>query len=172
MNHLLLSGELDFAFVDSFSMDKGVSTEPVYDEVLELCASKKLGYPSKPTTDAELYQKLVYVDYQEEQSVLSLWMKHHTQSKLTDLDVRLYVMDAQAISKMILSGAGAGVLPGHLVEKLIKSGEELQVLKGSGKPLHNTISLAFLEEKTLTPSAKATFDFLKSSIHSNSNRAN
>lgn len=164
MNHLLLSGELDFAFVDSFAMDKGVTTQPVYDEVLELCVSKKLNYQTKPVTDPEFYQKLTYVDYQEEQSVLSMWMKHHTGMKAVDLDVRLYVMDAQAISKMILSGAGAGVLPGHLAEKLVTAGDELQIMKGSGKPLHNTISIAYLEEKTLTPAAKAAFDFLKSNI--------
>ncbi|MBS1959149.1 MAG: LysR family transcriptional regulator [Bdellovibrionales bacterium] len=164
MNHLLLGGELDFAFVDSFAMDKGVTTQPVYDEVLELCVSKKLGVSAKGVTDPEFYQGLTYVDYQEEQSVLSMWMKHHAGMKAVDLDVRLYVMDAQAISKMILSGAGAGVLPGHLADKLVAAGEELQIMKGSGKPLHNTISIAYLEEKTLTPAAKSTFDFLKSNI--------
>jgi DNA-binding transcriptional LysR family regulator len=164
MNHLLLQGDLDFAFVDSFSMDKGVTTEPVYKEVLELCASKKLGYQTKGITDPEYYQKLTFVDYQEEQSVLSLWMRHHTHSKSADLDVRLYITDAQAISKMITAGVGAGVLPGHLADKLIAQGEDLQILNGSGKPLYNTISLAYLEEKTLSPAAKATFDFLKKSV--------
>ena len=69
MNHLLLAGELDFAFVDSFAMDKGIKTEPVYNEVLELCASKKLGLASKTQTDFDFYEKLTYVDYQEDQSV-------------------------------------------------------------------------------------------------------
>ena len=160
MNHLLLTGELDFAFVDSFAMDKGVTTHPVYDEVLELCAAKKMGLTQKTVTDPEFYEKLTYVDYQEDQSVLSMWMKHHTQMKSPDLDVRLYVMDAQAISKMILTGAGAGVLPGHLADKLISAGQDLQILKGSGKPLYNTISIAFLEEKTLSPAAKAIFEIL------------
>lgn len=164
MNHLLLQGDLDFAFVDSFSMDKSVKTEPVYDEVLELCASKKLGYPSKPTTDPEIYQKMTYVDYQEEQSVLSLWMKHHAQMKAVELDVRMFIMDAQAISRLILAGAGAGVLPGHLADKLIQQGEELQILKGSQKPLHNTISLAYLEEKTLSAPTRAALEFLKQAI--------
>jgi DNA-binding transcriptional LysR family regulator len=164
MNHLLLNGELDFAFVDSFAMDKGIKTEPVYDEVLELCVSKKLNISSKNTTDFSFYEKLSYVDYQEEQSVLSLWMKHHTQTKSTDLDVKVYVMDAQAVGRLILQGLGAGVLPGHMVQKLEKAGEEIQVLKGSGIPLHNTISLAFLEDKTLSTSTQAVLDFMKSKI--------
>ncbi len=164
MNNLLLAGELDFAFVDSFAMDKGVTTEVVYNEELDLCVSKKLGLPQKTQTDFEFYEKLSYVDYQEEQSVLSLWMKHHTQMKGAELDVRAYVMDAQAISRMILQGVGAGVLPGHLVQNLVAQDADIQVLKGSGKPLFNAISLAYLEEKTLNSSSKAVFDFLRQGL--------
>jgi len=164
MNHLLLTGDLDFAFVDSFAMDKGIKTEPVYDEVLELCASLKLNVPNKATTDFAFYEKLPYVDYQEDQSVLSWWMKHHTQTKNCDLEVKVFLMDAYAISKLIRQGVGLGILPGHLVEKLIKSGDEIQILKGSGKPLHNTISIAYLEEKTLAPSTLAILQFMKSKL--------
>ena len=164
MNHLLLTGELDFAFVDSFGMDKGITTETVYDEVLELCVSKKLGISTKAQTDFGFYEKLTYVDYQEEQSILSLWMKHHTHAKSPELDVKIYITDASAISKMILRGVGAGVIPGHLVQKLLDEGQEIQVLKGSGTPLINAISVAFLEEKTLTAAAKMTLEFLRGQL--------
>ncbi len=164
MNHMLLDGELDFAFVDSFAMDKGIKTESVYDEVLELCVSKKLGLSTKNQTDFEFYEKLTFVDYQEDQSVLSLWMKHHTQTKGAELDVRFFVMDAQAISKMILQGVGAGVLPGHLVQKLIENEEEIQILKGSSKPLINTISLSYVEEKTLSAATQAVVEFLRKGL--------
>ena len=165
MNHLLLNGELDFAFVDAFALDKGIKTEPVYDEVLELCVSKKLGIPDKTTTDYSFYENLPYVDYQEEQSLLSLWMKHHTHAKNTDLDVKVYVMDAQAVGKLVTQGLGAGVLPGHLVQKLVSSGEKLQVFTGSNNPLYNTISIAFMKDKTLTPSTLAVIDFMKSKLN-------
>lgn len=164
MNRLLLNGDLDFAFVDSFSLDKGIKTESVYNEVLELCASKKLGLPQKAQSDFAFFEKLVYVDYQEDQSVLSLWMRHHLQVKSAELDVRVYIMDAQAVSKLILNQAGLGVLPGHLAQKLIDQGEELQILKGSGKNLINVISLAYLEEKTLAHSAKEVLGFLRSQL--------
>ena len=73
-------------------------------------------------------------------------------------------MDAQAVGKLILQGLGAGVLPGHMVQKLEKNGEEIQTLNGSGKPLHNTISVAYLEEKTLASSTIALLEFMKSRI--------
>jgi DNA-binding transcriptional LysR family regulator len=164
MNHLLLAGDLDFAFVDSFAMDKGILTEPVYDEILELCVSKKLSVSTKAQADFEFYEKLTYVDYQEEQSILSLWMKHHTGHKGAELDVRFHVMDAQAIAKLIMLGAGAGVLPGHLIQRLSQTDDDLQVLKGSGKPLMNTISLANLEDKTLNQAARTILDTLKSAM--------
>lgn len=164
MNHMLLNGELDFAFVDSFAMDKGIKIEPVYDEVLELCASGMLGLSKKNTTDYTFYEKLPYVDYQEDQSVLSLWMKHHTQTKNADLDVKVFLMDAYGISKLIRKGVGLGVLPGHMVLRLIKGGDDVQVLGGSGKPLHNTISIAYLEEKTLTASTLAVLQFMKNRL--------
>ena len=164
MNRLLLNGEIDFAFVDSFALDKGIKTEPVYNEILELCVSKKLGLPQKSQIDFAFYEKLTYVDYQEEQSLLNLWMKHHTQVKSAELDVKVYIQDAQALAKLILQQVGAGVLPGHLAQKLIDRDEEIQILKGSGKSLTNVISVAFLEEKTLTNSAKETFAFLRQQL--------
>jgi DNA-binding transcriptional LysR family regulator len=164
MNHLLLNGELDFAFVDSFSMDKGIKTEPVYDEVLELCILPSLAPPAKQSLNSEYFESLHYVDYQEEQSPLSLWTKHHTQVKHVDLDVRVYVMDAQAVAKLILAGIGAGVLPSHLVKKLNHDGPALKVLSGKPQPVINVISLAYFEEKTLTPAAKAILNHLKNNI--------
>ena len=120
--------------------------------------------PTKAQTDFAFFEKLTYVDYQEDQSVLSMWMKHHTSVKSPDLDVRVYITDAQAISKMFLRGVSLGVLPGHLVQKLSDEGQDIQVMKGSGVPLINHISVAFLEEKTLTPSAKQALEFLKAQL--------
>ena len=65
---------------------------------------------------------------------------------------------------MILQGVGAGVLPGHLVQNLIAQDADIQVLKGSGRPLLNSISMAYLEEKTLNSSSKAVFEFLRQGL--------
>jgi DNA-binding transcriptional LysR family regulator len=164
MNHLLMSGDLDFAFVDSFSLDKGIKTEAVYDEVLELCIAKKAQLPQKPQADYSFFEKLSYVDYQEDQSVLSLWMRHHFDVRNPELDVRVYITDAQAVSKLILNQVGAGILPGHLAQKLLNRGEELLILKGGSSPLLNTISIAHLEDKTLTLAGKSVLNHLRSQL--------
>src|SRR3989338_1667928 len=42
MNHLILSGSLDFAFVDAFGFDSRIYTEEVFRETLILCAAQKM----------------------------------------------------------------------------------------------------------------------------------
>ncbi|MBX9767118.1 MAG: LysR family transcriptional regulator, partial [Bdellovibrionales bacterium] len=66
MNEGLLRGDIDFAFVDEFTMDRRITVEKVYDECLELCIGtdllkereKKLG--SKLTR--QFFEGLDYLD--------------------------------------------------------------------------------------------------------------
>lgn len=167
MNQLLLTGELDFAFVDSFSMDKAIATEPVYNELLELCAPSEMEEKAKSAKDKNLFEGMSYVDYQEDQSVLRLWMAHHLGWKNPELDVRFYVQDAQAISKLILQGVGAGVLPGHLVQRLMDRGDSVHIVKGSGRPLINVISVAHLKDRSLAPAARSSLEYLRKNIKQN-----
>lgn len=170
MSHLLLKGEIDFAFVDSFALDKGVKIEDVYNEVLELCVSKLYPLPQGVAENSnEFYEKLAYVDYQEEQSVLNMWIKQHTQLKHIDLEVRVFVMNAQAIGKLVQLGVGAGVIPRHLIQKINRDQEQIKVIQGKSEPLVNTIRVAYLEEKTLSQASQVALSFLKDHIKTLSN---
>ncbi|MBX9769685.1 MAG: substrate-binding domain-containing protein, partial [Bdellovibrionales bacterium] len=91
--------------------------------------------------------------------VLRMWFAHHLQAKNIELNMRAYVMDVQGLSKLIMAGLGAGILPSHYVEKLIKDGEKIHVFKGSGKPLQNAISVAYLEQRS---HSQATLSVLES----------
>lgn len=163
MNEGLLRGDIDFAFVDEFTMDRRITVEKVYDECLELCIGtdllkereKKLG--SKLTR--QFFEGLDYLDYQQGEPVLRMWFAHHMKAKNIELNMRAYVMDVQGLSRLILSGLGAGILPSHYVEKLIKDGEKIHVFKGSGKPLQNAISVAYLEQRS---HSQATLSVLES----------
>lgn len=165
MNEGILKGELDFAFVDSFSLDSRIETEPVYDEVLSLVTSpkyyKKIGGPKE---DRKLFESMEYVDYQPGAPVLRLWFGHHLGTKAIEVNLRVAVMDVQGIARLILSGMGAGILPSHLISKLQKEGYELHVFKGCGKPLKNTVSVAYLPDRTLSPSSRALLRQLKEEI--------
>lgn len=170
MNALLLRGEIDFAFIDEFSMDKKIRISPVYDEVLELCASPdfmtKLGVGG--TQDRKFFESLHYVDFSKDEQILRRWFKHHFGDETWRLRVRSTIEDSQGVSRLVLAGVGAGILPGHLVRKLEKDGTKLQVFKGKGGPLKNTISIAQLKERSHGRSVQAALDMLTKEMESTS----
>jgi DNA-binding transcriptional LysR family regulator len=166
MNEGLLRGELDFAFVDDFSPDRRVTTEKVYDEILDLCISdellKKKGAPKQQ--NKKFFESLDYIEYQEGEPVLRRWFAHHLDSRNLTLNVKAVGLDAQGVGRLIQTELGAGVLPHHLVVKLQKEGHKLHRFKGSGKPLKNAISVAYLGGRTHSPAAVAALEFLKDSL--------
>ena len=74
------------------------------------------------------------------------------------------VMDVQAIARLIVLKAGAGVLPHHLVSKLREEGQAIHSFRGCGKPVKNEISVAYLRERTHTSAAKELLAFLKAEL--------
>jgi DNA-binding transcriptional LysR family regulator len=159
MNEAILRGDLDFAFVDAFGLDKRITTENVYDEILHLCCTMDYleGVKDKGKEGRKFFESLQYVDYQQGEPVLRMWFEHHLGSRNLTLETQATVLDAQGVARFILSHTGAGVLPGHLVAALEGSGKRLHKFKGSGKPLKNGISVAYLQERTPTPASAAVF---------------
>ena len=117
-NKDLLDGKLDFAFVDTFKMDRRITTEHVYTEILELCVSKKLLKNQKQVNQKKFYESLAYVEYQDGQPLLGMWMDHHLGNKKLQLEVMATVMDVQAVSKLVCMGIGAGILPHRRDDRL------------------------------------------------------
>ncbi|MCC7439997.1 MAG: LysR family transcriptional regulator [Bdellovibrionales bacterium] len=165
MNDRLISGDLDFAFVDEYGMDRRVATESVYDETVSLCGSPAyIGEHQPAKHQRKYYESLDYIEYQSGEPVLRLWFAHHLGDRALSLSVRAQVMEAQGVARLVLAGLGVGVLPGHLLMKLQREGHELAVLKGCGKPLRNSISLAFLKDRTQSPAAAALLQELRQEI--------
>jgi DNA-binding transcriptional LysR family regulator len=166
INTELLKGAMDFAFVDDYAMDRRVKTEPVFDEQLELCVSRKSA-PSKEALSTQFFESLDYVEYAEGEPLLRMWFAHHLGPKAAKdirLNVKAMVMDVQGVARFITSGAGAGVLPSYLAKKAENDGEGLHRFKGCGKPVINRISVAFLKEATPSPASSALRKYLKESL--------
>lgn len=160
MNNLLLAGEVDFAFIDEFATDKKIKTKAVYDETLELCASAQATKVQGAKHDRKFYESLEYVDFSKDEQILRRWFEHHLGTDDLRLDVRSTIEDTQGVARLIVSGVGAGILPGHLVGKLQKEGAKLHVFKGTGVALKNTISIAYLKDRTQSRSGEAALDHL------------
>jgi DNA-binding transcriptional LysR family regulator len=167
MNALLLRGEIDFAFIDEFAMDKKIKTAPVYDEMLELVATPELAKKANGAVpNRDYFESLRYVDFSKDEQILRRWFLHHYGDDEWRLPVRSTIEDSQGVARLVLSGVGAGILPGHLVRKLEKEGTKLHVFKGKGAPLKNTVSVAQLRERTHTRSVQTALDFLTKEIES------
>lgn len=173
MNDGIMKGDLDFAFVDAFNLDTRITTEKVYDEVLHLCCTPSMvekiakPQPRNPAENRKYFESLEYVDYQPGEPVLRLWFQHHLGTRHLNLNVRATVMDVQGVSRLIHTGAYAGVLPGHLVEQLqanLPKNKRLHIFKGSGSMLKNGISLAYLKERTQSPASAAVHRWLMQSL--------
>ena len=171
MNDAILNGKLDFAFVDRFAMDRTIEMSPVYDETLVLCASsrllkRKFNSPSempdrlKGAERRKYFESLEYVDYQPGEPVLRMWFEHHLGASVPLLNVRATLMDVQGVAGWVTSGLAAGILPGHLFEKLKKDESSLVEFSGSGKPLRNRISMAHLPERTASAATRTLRDWL------------
>ncbi|MCB9026885.1 MAG: LysR family transcriptional regulator [Bdellovibrionaceae bacterium] len=161
----LLAGNLDFAFVDEFVSDRNIETQKVAEETLILCATqdylKKFGPPKNRKS---YFEELQYIAYQKDEPVLRRWFLHHTKRKNLTLNVRATVMDVQAIASFILQGLGAGILPGHFLESLKSQNVNLYNFPGSGTPLKNKISLAFLKGRQQSHLVKLVIGDLKEII--------
>lgn len=176
MNEEIMKGAMDFAFIDDFRMDSGISVEGIYDEELELCIAEPLAHrlaaaktlkQTAARDQAKFFSGLDYVEYAEEEPMLRKWFSHHLGPKIgrsLQLNVRATVMDVQGVARFITSEAGAGILPGYLVSQLIRSGQPIYRFQGCGRPVVNRISLAGLRDRTHSPAARAAMDFLKTSL--------
>jgi len=172
INAMLLNGEMDFGFVDNIPMDPLIQTEDIYDETLKLCVSKKHLKGLKEITETRaFFESLTYVAYQNSHPMLNMWFAHHLKLGKPNLKIRATVMDVQGVSCFILSGMGAGILPGHVLSKLQQnlSGtkQSLHYFRGCGRPLKNTIRIASLREKSHSLAAQSVLTWLKTALTKN-----
>jgi len=160
MNRLLLNGEIDFAYVDEYSFDPAIKTEKIHDETLELVvASEYLKGKSKHTK--EFFEGLDYIDYLVDAYVLKSWFKHHFKWGNINFKIKASLMDVDGMSRMIVRGMGAGILPLHVVAKLKRRGHEIRIIEGPKSSMKNTISVAYVENRSFSQEVLYTLDYLK-----------
>lgn len=167
MNSLLLNGDVDFAFIDEFATDKKIKTKALYDETLELCVLNDLLKTYGGTShanDRELYERVEYVDFSRDEQILRRWFQHHFDTDDWRLNVKCTIEDTAGVARLVHTGVGAGIIPGHLVVKLVKEGVKLHTFKGSGQPMKNTVSIAYLRERTQTRAGHAALEYLETEL--------
>jgi DNA-binding transcriptional LysR family regulator len=150
MQQMLKEGSLDLAFFDSFESDPAINLQPVYEETIELCASKQY-LESKGLKSVrykrEYFEQLDYIGFLDEGPVLQQWIKHHFKGKKLNMNIVATLMDVQGIEALITNHMGAGILPQYRLNANPKIKKDLQIFRGPGGKLNNTISLAYLKNR-------------------------
>lgn len=160
VNALLLDGAVDIAFVDQVSLDPKIKKEPVAEEGWELCIMCE--DPTEiPKHRRAVYESLQYVEYAKGEKILKKWFNHHLGKDNLKFNVRAYSEDTRSVMSLILAGYGAGVLPTPLVRSLKERYPALRSLEGCGMPLRNTILMAHLQGRTLSPAAYELMAFIR-----------
>ena len=163
MDALLVNGELDFALIDTFTVDPLIITQPIWDETLSLCCQKQylenIFGKGKIKHQLSTYDQLDYVDYIKGAPVLKMWFEHHLKKSFIP-NARASLMDVQGMLRIIECGLGAGVLPLHVISRHNKLKNNLYVFDGGPKPLLNTVSMAYLDGRTLSSAARHSRDFI------------
>ena len=163
MNALMLTGEIDFSFIDQFAVDAQISLTPVWNETICLCANKnyieKVFGKKFPKHEIKTYDKLDYVDYVKGAPVLKMWFEHHLGKPFIP-NIRAALMDVQGMTRIITSGLGAGVLPLHVINRSLERSDPLVIFPGKKIPILNEISMAYLNNRTLSQAANQTKAYL------------
>jgi DNA-binding transcriptional LysR family regulator len=148
LSGMVMRGELDFALIDRFRVDSTLELETVASETLLLCGLKsyvKSFGAVRYTTG--YFTRMNYVDYKAGEPIVRNWFRHHLHRHNIHIRTRAHVFDVQGVAKFIINGMGLGVLPGYVVEKLLKEGVDLHVYDGKHAPLKNEICLTYLPLK-------------------------
>lgn len=150
MQQMLKEGALDLAFFDAFESDPAINLQPVYEETIELCATKEYLESKGLKTvryKREYFEQLDYIGYLDDGPVLQQWIKHHFKGKKLSLNIVGTLMDVQGIEAMVTSHMGAGIIPLYRLNANPEVKKNLQIFRGPGGKLQNTISLAYLKNR-------------------------
>lgn len=162
LSSMVMHGELDFALIDRFKVEKSIRVEVVASETLVLCGLRSLirsHGPVKYTTN--YFTKLSFVDYKAGEPLVRSWLQHHLHRHNINIHVRAHIFDVQGIAKFITSGLGVGILPSYVVTKLQESGVDLYVFEGKRAPLKNDICLIYLPLKERPLAHRAVMECLR-----------
>jgi DNA-binding transcriptional LysR family regulator len=166
INQMILKGEIDFAIVDSYGLDKEIKTEFLAKEELVLCCSKEYMNKKKSSSriDKNFFESLDYISYMEGSPLVKSWFSHHYQYQNINVQTKAILMNAQGISQMVISDLGVAILPLHMVNRLKESGEELHVFRPKAGPLLNTLSIAYLDSKTMNKTMSECIKYITKAL--------
>lgn len=165
LSGMVLRGELDFALIDQFRVDRALKLEPVAQETLVLCGLKSyVKQFGSVKFNSAYFSRLDYVAYKQGEPIVRSWFRHHLHRHNLELRVRAHVFDVQGITRFIREGLGVGVLPELVVQRLKQEGIELHVFESKRAPLRNQICMISLPLKDRPLAQRLVMDAVRKQV--------
>lgn len=163
------SGDLDFAFVDTFPTKQQLysdfgsfSVQPVIEEQVVLACSRSFfdkEFPREPS-----YNDLIastFISQEEDGRALYNWFLHHFDKTPTGLNIVLTIAHHQTVVSGIRNSIGLGIIVSHLVWDDIESGRIIVMREGEPQAV-NRISVVQLLDKIPTMTERAFLNHFQS----------
>jgi DNA-binding transcriptional LysR family regulator len=154
MLHLLEQGQLDFALIDEYLIQrmqledlKHYNFEKIIDEEIVLAGSKDYCDAClKNDFSLENLARQNYISYHHDALALTNWFKYHFDKTSLELNVVLETESLQAVLNGIENHLGLSVIASHLAYEDIHQGKIIPI-PTEREPIINRISLAQILDK-------------------------
>lgn len=166
------SGELDFAFVDTFPTKEqhysdfgSFSVQPVIEEQVVLACSRQ--FFDRNLKQDPSYQELItsaFISQEQDGRALYNWFLHHFGKSPSRLNIVLTVANHRAVVSGVHHHMGLGIVVNHLVWDDIKSGK-IVVMKEMEIQAINNISFVQLLEKIPTLTERTFLKHFQTVVH-------
>jgi len=140
LRDLLLDGRIDMSLSLRPAREDSaqLASAKLFEQTLVLVARRR---PAAPRLDFEAISGLPVIDYFRSDPLIDRWVAHHYPGKRFPRDrVRIWAASTDLALELALRGVGCCVLPEDLVALHQERGD-LVVLRGSGRPLRDTVWL-------------------------------
>jgi len=158
---LLLKGQLDFAFVDSYANDNHLIYQEVAEQSLLMVCPKS--FQDDNSIDASKYSsfaKLPFISYTDNHTMIKGWFQTNFGRVPSELFVRATIGDCNTALLFVRDGIGAALLPTSLVEQIKINNQDSILRIIDQKPFKNVISVCRLTKRTMGPTAEQCYSSL------------
>ncbi len=157
-------GELSFALIDLFSKEQQALLDSHQFSISPLCHEEIILACSKNYFATHLAEDLScttllhqdFVSYDHKNTAIQGWFQHHFGRMQVKVRTVLTVDSMQALVNAIVCDLGLGIITADQAQR-----RGLYTIRGDKKEIINTISLATLQQKTLTFTEKTFLAYLR-----------
>ncbi|MCP4004130.1 MAG: LysR family transcriptional regulator [bacterium] len=139
LTQMLLDGRLDYSVVIEPSADTAskLTATRLYEQELVLVSRENSIRGSALLAQV---RDLPVVDYYQSAPLIDRWLRHHFGRKASASNVRAWAASTDLVLELVLEGAGAGVVPRHIANSLLKDGH-LHLIRSGKAELQDAIWL-------------------------------